>query len=337
MISTLPEAPPIPSGCRPIPTDDLIRPDDAPRLAGTTRLDDTSIVIVTWNNASVIGDCLRSLASAVRDGATVVVVDNASTDATAEIVAGVPGVRLVRNATNLGLAAANNVGIAETASPFVLVSNPDVVYGADTVGALRRTMDERPRAGFVFARLHHADGSLQTTVGDLPRLSEALLGRQVVRRRRGCTGFWWDGFAHDRAVRVGHGLEACYLVRRTTIDDIGPQDERFWLDWEGVDWCARGADVGWESWLAPDAQATHLGGDSLRQAPARWIRASHRSMYEYFRSRRPAAWRPVLAGLFTARAAVKLVAARVRLADYDRSHPTGPNPTSGDGSASLAA
>lgn len=284
---------------------------------------DVAVVIVTWNAKGPLLDCLASLAPTAETGVLdVVVVDNASGDGTVAAVAdAAPWARCIANPTNRGLSAANNQGIAATTAPFVCISNPDVVYRPGTIPALRAAMDHHPRAAFTFARLVHPDGSLQTTVGDLPTLRDAVLGRQAARRRPVDHGFWWDGWAHDEDRRIGHGLEACYLVRREALAEIGIQDEGFWLDWEGIDWCARAAELGWESWFVAGAEATHVGGVSLRQAQTRWIVESHRSMHRYFSLRSRPAVRPLLAALFGARAAVKLVSARLRVADYDASHP----------------
>lgn len=284
-----------------------------------------AVVVVNWNGGDVLLDALRSLeAHPPSVPHSVVVVDNASSDGSPDRVAErFPGVHLLRNAENRGLAAANNQGMASNRAPYLLLCNPDIVVQPGSIDRLLEVMERRPRAAFVVAKLVRPDGSLQTTVGDLPTLREAVLGRQVQFRRRadGATGFWWDGWAHDEERVVGHGMEACFLVRRSAIDDIGPQDERFPLDWEGIDWSATAAAHGWEVWFSPEAAVVHLGGVSLRQAQTAWVVRSHRGMYRYFAKRRGPLWRPVLALAFGARAALKLVAVRLRLADYRASHP----------------
>ena len=159
-------------------------------------------------------------------------------------------------------------------------------------------LDRRARAAFVVARLVHPDGTLQTSAGDLPTLGDALpLGRQLARRRAeadATSGFWWDGWDHNEERTIGHGAEACYLVRTAALRDIGLQDEGYVLDWEGLDWSERAWAAGWEVWFCPTAEAVHLGGVSIRQVPIRWVVESHRGMYRYFRSRRPSAVRPLL-------------------------------------------
>jgi len=283
---------------------------------------DVSAVIVNWNAGAALDRCVSSLLEHAVDGRTeVVVVDNASTDGSVSAVAARPEVRVVANPTNRGLAAANNQGIVATSGPYILVANPDVEFGPGAVDALVDLLDRRPRAAIAVARLRRPDGTIQTGAGDLPTLREALFGRQLVRRRHATTGFWWDGWAHDEERTIGHGMEACYLVRRDALADIGLQDERFPLDWEGIDWSATAWDAGWEVWYCPAAEVVHLGGVSLRQAQRAWIVRSHRGMYRYFAKRSPSWTKPLLAVAFAGRAAVKLVAARAGLADYDAGHP----------------
>jgi GT2 family glycosyltransferase len=144
----------------------------------------------------------------------------------------------------------------------------------------------------------------------------ARTGRPVTR-----TGYWWHGWDHEEEVRIGHGLEACYLVRRAAVVEIGPQDEAFRLDWEGVDWAARARDAGWEAWFCPKAEVVHLGGVTVRQVPFRWVISSHRGMYRYFRQRLPVAARPFAATAIGLRAGVKLAAVAVDARGmYDRAH-----------------
>jgi N-acetylglucosaminyl-diphospho-decaprenol L-rhamnosyltransferase len=282
-----------------------------------------SVVIVTWNSRRAVVECLGALwAHPPATPWEAVVVDNASSDGTVDAVrAEAPWAHVVANADNRGLPAANNQGINAARAPFVLIANPDTTVQPGAVDALVALLARRPRAAFAIPRLLHPDGSLHVSAGDLPTLRDALLGRQVQRRRRQVgRGFWWDGWAHDEERRIGRGHEACYLVRRAAIDDVGPQDETYFLDWEGMDWTARARDAGWEVWFTPDAEVVHYGGVSIRQAPWRWITRSHRGMYRYFATRRSPVLRPPLAVLFTARALVKAAAMAIGPARYERGH-----------------
>lgn len=270
-------------------------------------------VVVTWNSATTIERTLTSLAS--QDGVRVdaIVVDNCSSDDTVARAAAHPSApRIIRNTDNRGLAAANNQGLLAARHPWTLICNPDIDLQPDVVRELLAAAERHPRAGFLIPRLVNADGTLQTAVGDLPRLSEALLGRDRARRKRSLQGIWWDGWDHREERLVGHGQEACYLVRQDAVEQVGGQDERYWLDWEGLDWSARLAAADWEIWFCPTAEVMHTGGVSIRQAQARWIRSSHRAMYLYFSDRSPSSLRPVLGVLFAGRALTKLTVLALR-------------------------
>jgi N-acetylglucosaminyl-diphospho-decaprenol L-rhamnosyltransferase len=269
-----------------------------------------SIIVVTWNSTRVIGGFLDSLAGAgLPDPWELIVVDNDSADDTvATVRSRYPSARVIANDSNLGLAAANNQGIDEARGEFLMICNPDVIFRAGAAGELVATMNRHPRAAWVVPRLTYEDGSLQTSAGDLPTFLDAVSGRQVTRQRSDGepSGFWWDGWAHDEERVIGRGHEAAYLVRRKAVDDVGPQDPRYVLDWEGVDWTERFTRAGWEVWLAPGADVIHLGGDSIRTVPFRSVVLQHRGMYLYFSSRRSIIWKPVLAVVFALRAAFKI-------------------------------
>ena len=280
-----------------------------------------SVVVVNWNSGHWLGRMLDSIErhppSAPFD---VVVIDNASSDGSAEPAAAravVPGscVRLIRNSRNRGLAAGNNQGLAATAGAHVLICNPDVELTAGALDALTAVMQRHPHAALAVPRLEHPDGSPQTSAGDLPRLSEGLLGRRLSRRlararssRPGPAGFWWDGWDHADERQIGRGAEACYLVRRAAVDEVGPQDERFRLDWEGIEWTARMRERGWQVWLAPEAVVRHAGGASISGAGLRWVVDTHLGMYRYFASRVPVPARVPLALVVGLRGLVKAAA-----------------------------
>jgi len=286
----------------------------------STRISHVSIVIVTWNSAAVLPRCLDAIErhppSLPYD---VIVVDNGSTDGTTDGVG--PYHRVIANAANRGLPAANNQGMVAVVGDAFLITNPDALVHHGAIDALVDLLDRQPRAGFAIPRLEYEDGRLQTSAGDLPRLREALAGRQAQRRRRAGPGaFWWDDWPHDEERKIGRGHEACYLVRRAAVADIGLQDESFPLDWEGIDWAARAHDGGWQIWFTPSARVTHLGGTSIRQVPVRWVISSHRGMYRYYAKRSTPVAHAPLALLFAGRAAAKLAGMAARMATYERGH-----------------
>jgi N-acetylglucosaminyl-diphospho-decaprenol L-rhamnosyltransferase len=281
-----------------------------------------SVIIVTWNCRDAVLACLASLEAAPPSVAwEAVVVDNGSVDGTPEgIRAAAPWVRVISNAGNRGLPAANNQGFVAARGADFVVSNPDVVWQPGAVDALLDVLARRPRAAWVVPRLRYPDGALQTSAGDLPSLASALGGRQLARARQRHDGVWWDGWEHDEEREIGRGHEAAYAVRRRAVEEVGLQAEQFPLDWEGVEWTARLRSAGWEIWLCPKAEAVHVGGASVRQVPGRWVVSSHRGMYRYFAPQVPVLVRPLLAAGIAVRAGAKLVAGVAGVAIYERAH-----------------
>jgi GT2 family glycosyltransferase len=272
------------------------------------------IVIVTWNSAGEVLQCLESIARHPPDCRyEVVVVDNCSADGTvAAVERAAPWARVIANPENRGLAVANNQGLLATAADVVVLSNADVVFQAGALDAFRAAFARHPRAAFVVPRSVFDDGVVQTMAGELPSLTSAFVGRQAQwwRRTGSPSGWFWDGWGHDRECQVGRAGDVCYAARRDAVAEIGPQDERFPLDWEGVDWSARACALGWEIWFDPAAEVVHLGGASTGRAPStRWVVATHRGMYRYFANRRPRR-APLLAVMFSLRALVKLAVIR---------------------------
>ena len=204
------------------------------------------------------------------------------------------------------------------------MSNPDVEVGSGSIGALC----DVSIAITVLALLSLSSCRPTASASRAPETCRPLSEHCWVRsRRRGRrSGFWWSS-APETEQQVGHGAEACYLVRRVAITDIGPQDERYVLDWEGIDWSARAATRGWEIWWTPDAIVNHYGGAAIRQVPFSWILRSHRGMYRYFATRsRPAARVPI-ALLVATRCTLKLGAQALIGSLYDHSRRRAANAT----------
>jgi hypothetical protein len=277
-----------------------------------------SFVIVNWNAREHLIRCLQSIEQTAPAGeCEAIVIYNASGDGSVEAVReAAPWAKVIANRDNRGLPGGNNQGIEIAQGRFVMISNPDVIYRPGAVAALIDALERRPRAAFAVPQLiHESTGQLQASAGKLPTLREAVLGSVG---RGSSEGHWLREWSHDEERRIDYGAEAAYLVRREAIDAVGLQDERYPLDWEGVDWAARMADGGWEIWFIPSAIVDHAAGASIKQAQTRWVILSHRGMYQYFSDRRPSWQKPLLAVLFTARALVKLTLIKVGVQIYDR-------------------
>jgi len=221
---------------------------------------DVAIVVVTYNSAAVIGDLLDSLPAGLAGlDADVVIVDNSSTDGTAELLASRDDCRVVR-APNRGYAAGINLGVRHAASaPAVLVLNPDVRLDPGAVPRLLAPLD-RPGVGIVAPRVRNEDGSLHLSLRRTPTLGRALgLGRT---RLPALAEYVHDPRAYERPGPVDWALGAILAISRECLDQTGEWDESFFLYSEETDFCLRARDRGWSTWYEPTATAMHIGGAS---------------------------------------------------------------------------
>jgi GT2 family glycosyltransferase len=216
-------------------------------------------VIVTYDARPWIEQCLASVG-----GVPTVVVDNGSSDGTVGLVRErFPHVQVIES-SNDGLAAGWNRGIAETASEHVLVLNADAWLVEDALSSLVAAADRHPSAAAIGPRLENPDGSLQRSVRGFPsawRLAtEYLYLRKLAPRSRALNAFYGAGFDHGSERVVEWVMGACFLLRRSAYDAVGPFDERFFLFSEEVDWMRRATDHGWTVVFTPDARCIHVSG-----------------------------------------------------------------------------
>jgi N-acetylglucosaminyl-diphospho-decaprenol L-rhamnosyltransferase len=261
------------------------------------------VALVSYEARDTLLSTLDSL-SHLELPAEVVVVDNASTDGSAEAVrARHPRARLIANPENVGFARACNQGFRASAAPLVLFLNPDAELEPGALSTLARVLDERPDVGLVGPRIRFPDGTIQVSTGpDLSLLAELRLRRLVLACRRR------ERWALERA-EASHGREhepdwisgACILARRTTLEALSGFDERFFLYEEDADLCRRARAAGWKVVFTPSAEVRHGLGRSMARAANRSALEYHRSHLLYYRLHNGLAARIVLRKLLAAR------------------------------------
>ena len=229
-------------------------------MPGLPELPEIAVVLVTHNTRELL---LGALAS-VR-GSEVIVVDNASTDGTAEAVRrAFPEIRLLENA-NDGYGAAANRGIAACCAPFVLLLNSDVVVRPGALRALAGYLSTHPRAGLAGPRLENPDGTLQRSCFDFLGTARLAIEKTVLGR---CLGRWAVHCGpYDRPRTAPWVLGAALAIRREAFEAVGGFDPAFFLYGEEVDLCYRMWQAGWEVNYTPSATVMHVGGSSAAAQP----------------------------------------------------------------------
>jgi GT2 family glycosyltransferase len=266
---------------------------------------DISIVIVSWNSAELIGNCLDSiLRNADQTRREIILVDNASSDNTAELVkSSYPQADLIENRRNLGYAKANNQGIQKSIGRYVLLLNPDTEIQGDSLGRMLAFMDANPEVGALGPKLLNPDGSVQPSCREFPRFSTLIwefsgLSRLFPRSR--IFGRWRIGyFAFDRQSEVDQPMASCLMLRRQTLDQVGLFDEKFPMFFNDVDLCWRIKGANWKIVFYPDAQVLHHKGASTGKAKRRMIWLSHTAFFKFFKKHKTGVVNRLLLVLFS--------------------------------------
>lgn len=232
---------------------------------------DVSIVIVSWNTKDILRDCLCSVYENTSGlSFEVIVIDNASADASAQMVAEEFGdAVLIANTDNRGFAAANNQGMKIARGRYVLLLNSDTVVLDRAIEKMIDFADSKPKTGVAGCRVLNPDMTLQPTCFKYPSILNMTLSCSYLYKIFPKSRFfgrermtWWNR-NDTRQVDVVTG---CFmLVRRSAIDRVGLMDERFLMYAEETDWCYRFRQAGWEIYYTPSAQIIHLGGQSSKQ------------------------------------------------------------------------
>jgi N-acetylglucosaminyl-diphospho-decaprenol L-rhamnosyltransferase len=254
-----------------------------------------SAIVVNYNTADVLGDCVASLRDAGID--EIVVVDNGSTDGSKSVLtAADPEAVWVPAGGNLGYGRAANLGAGRAEGQVLLIGNPDIVARPGLAKTLLATLDAEPGAGVVGPRLLNTDGTVYPSARAFPSLVDAM--------GHGMLGLVWRGNPFSRRYKLldwDHGQRrqvdwvsgACFVIRRQAWNDISGFDPRFFMYMEDVDLCWRAGQAGWKVFYEPAAEVTHIQGVSTDRTPYRMIVIHHRSLWR-FAVRTTPGWRRAL-------------------------------------------
>jgi len=238
-----------------------------------------SIIIVNWNVKNLLANCLHSIyRSNIDSPPEVIVVDNASTDGSAEMVrVDFPQVKLIVSAENLGFAAGNNLAAAHAIGETFFLLNPDTQLHPDALFHLRDYLAAHPQVGVVAPQLRWPDGAVQSSRRRFPSPAsmfwESTLLEQWFPRNRVAQRYKFSDVPPTATIRVDWAVGAALFLRRAVWETVGRLDETFFLYFEETDWCRRVADAGWELHYLPAAKVVHFEGQSSRQVvSARTVR-----------------------------------------------------------------
>ena len=251
-----------------------------------------SVVIVTYNNASCIIDCLYSLHQASSLPIQVVLVDNASTDKTLSILKAKQNewgdffsdFHIIANNRNLGYTKGVNQGLRWVCGRFVLLLNPDVLITGNMNLLLEMLRND---IGIVAPQLRYPDGTIQPSCRRFPRRRDVFLeclGFSIVFSSNAFLNYWkMPDFDHLTEYENCQPQGAFLLTRKVVLEQVGLLDERFPMFFSDVDWCQRVIKAGYTVKFTPRTYMIHFKGKSIFQRRLEMIISSHRSFVQYFK------------------------------------------------------
>jgi GT2 family glycosyltransferase len=246
-----------------------------------------SVIIPSWNTRTLLRETLESLKTTLPMSSEIIVVDNGSTDGTVRMLQEhFQHVRLIKNPTNRGYAAATNQGIHAARGAYVLLLNSDTQVVGNAIRSMVAFLERNLRYGAVAPRLLNLDGTTQAAHMRFPTLATALFFGTPLER-------WWPesgelrryfarDFDYDRDGDVEQPPGACLLMRRKALKHEKPLDERLWLFYNDVDLCKRLWESGWRIRYLEGAHVFHHGGASTRQY-GDFVAEYHKNRLAYYR------------------------------------------------------
>jgi len=270
---------------------------------------DLSILILNYNTREHLRKCLDSIR---REGSTsvgggpiqaeVLVVDNASSDGSAEMVASdFAWVSLIRSPGNGGFADGNNQGLEHARGAAILVLNPDTLMPAGGIAGLLAALAAHPEAGIVGPRLLRPDGSMHLACRrSFPTPSIAfyrLSGLSSLFPRSARFGRYNLTFVDPGTpIEVDSVCGACMLIRRAVVERIGPLDVRFFMYGEDLDWCLRAREAGWSVRYQPEVVVQHQHGAASSKRALRTTFHFFHAMDLFYRKHYVNRYHPLVTG-----------------------------------------
>jgi hypothetical protein len=252
---------------------------------------DVSVIIVNWNTKGLLRDCIKSVYQQAGNIAyEVIVVDNASSDGSVEMVRReFPQVRLIAEKINHGYAGGMNRGMEVACGRYFLLLNSDIIICDRAIEKTVQYADKHPEAAIVGCQVRDSNAMVQKTFVRFPSLLNLLLDTVGLSRLFSNNRFfgreWMVWCQRDTEREVDFISGVFMLARRQAVEEVGLMDEAFFFFFEETDWCRRFSKAGWKMLFWPGAKVMHVhgGGQSRKMANFNMLIQYRRSKLIFFR------------------------------------------------------
>ncbi len=233
-----------------------------------------SIIILSYNVKKLLLDCLASIPK--HKDWEIIIPDNGSTDGSDQLAT-------IKNNTNLGFAAGNNVGIRHSQGDYVLLLNPDTIVYPNTIETVLKYMQSHPKAGAATCRVELPDGSLDYSCHrNFPDPVGSFLHLVGLKQISSYTNQKVSTSIHEIDALTG----AFAMIRRKAGQQVGWLDKDYHWNGEDIDFCYKLKEKGWKVMYIPDVKITHFKGSSVRATASgrrRWAVNSTDAMRLFYR------------------------------------------------------
>jgi GT2 family glycosyltransferase len=242
-----------------------------------------SVIVVSHNNRHHLGRCLESVGPSSHE---VILVDNASTDGSVDLVRErFPEVVVLPQDRNLGFAAANNLAAARATGERYLLINADAWLAPGALDLMVEALHGDTKVGLVAPSLSYPDGSRQFTWSPARGVLGEALQKVLNPLEASPTAHGWVARSLARVVGPRWFTAACVLVRAEAWHAVGGFDDGYFMYFEDVDFCVRLEQKGWRLVQERRARVQHVGGSNRRDRDDDIYRPAQ---IRYYRLHRPA-------------------------------------------------
>lgn len=248
-----------------------------------------SVIIVTWNSADEIVQCIESV---IHNSKTIhpeiIVIDNNSGDNSFELVNSIkyPGLHSFKNDENLGYTKAINQGIKSSKGKNILLLNPDTVLQPGVLDTLAGFLDTNSNYGACCPQMLNPDGTIQQSIRNFPGYWEMFCEFSLLSYifpSSKLFGKWkmkYFDYTHDADVE--QPMAAGLMVKKHVLDEVRNMDERYQMFFNDVDLCKKIIDEGYRIRLLTNAKIIHEHGVSIHKDRVRMITIWNRDCVKYF-------------------------------------------------------
>jgi len=259
------------------------------KISDDIQLIDVSIIIVNWNSADYVMECVDSIYRETNSiSFEIIVIDNASYDGCGERLAEkYPDVIFIQSPTNLGFARANNLAASQAKGKILLFLNPDTKVLDRAIERLYFLYEKLPNCGVLGCRLLNTDGSFQEScVLPFPTILNTVLDLHIILKLFPKSNLWgWQRLYNkqDQIFEVEAVSGACIMIGASLFQKLEGFSEVYFMYSEDIDLCYKSHKMGLNNYHASEIAIVHYGGKSTpKKRKAISSVRMKKSKYEFF-------------------------------------------------------